>query len=70
VQVAAYESREAAEHLTRVLVERGLEARVDGTARPFRVRVGKYGTRADAVKAAATLKSQGHGGFVTLVSGR
>jgi hypothetical protein len=31
------------------------------------VRVGKYATRADAVKAAATLKSQGHNGFITLV---
>jgi len=33
------------------------------------VRVGKYATRAEAVKAAATLKSQGIGGFVTLVKG-
>ena len=50
-------------------VVRGIQARVDGKTRPYRVRVGKYGTRAEAVKAAATLKSQGIGGFVTLVKG-
>ncbi len=65
--MAAYDAREAADRLASVLVERGLEARVDGAARPFRVRIGKYTTRADAVKAAAMLKSQGHPGFVTLV---
>jgi cell division septation protein DedD len=67
VQIAAYNSREPAQALAGVLVERGIEARVDGTTSPFRVRVGKYATRADAVKAAATLKSQGHNGFITLV---
>jgi cell division septation protein DedD len=67
VQVAAYDSKEAASRMARTLVSRGLQARVDGTVRPFRVRVGKYATRADAVKAAATLKSQGINGFITLV---
>lgn len=69
VQVAAYDSREPASRMMRALKSRGHDARVDGTARPFRVRVGKYGTRADAVKAAARLKSQGVGGFVALVKG-
>ena len=69
VQLAAYNSREPAVNLANLLVERGLEARVDGTVAPFRVRVGRYATRADAVKAAATLKSQGHNGFITLVQG-
>jgi cell division septation protein DedD len=69
VQLAAYNSREPAMNLANLLVERGLEARVDGTVAPFRVRVGKYATRADAVKAAADLKAQGHNGFVTLVQG-
>ena len=67
VQVAAYESREPATRMARLLVSRGLEARVDGKTRPYRVRVGKYSARSEAVKAAATLKSQGIGGFVTLV---
>ncbi|MGH7678862.1 MAG: SPOR domain-containing protein [Gemmatimonadaceae bacterium] len=69
VQLAAYNSREPALSLANLLVERGLEARVDGTVAPFRVRVGKYATRADAVKAAAELRSQGHNGFITLVQG-
>ena len=69
VQLAAYNSHEPALSLANLLVERGLEARVDGTVAPFRVRVGKYITRADAVKAAAELKSQGHNGFITLVQG-
>ena len=68
VQVAAYDSREPATRMARTLVSRGVEARVDGRARPFRVRVGKYGTRADAVKAARNLKAQGIAGFVTVVN--
>ena len=67
VQVAAYDSQEPAARMARMLVARGLEARVDGKTRPFRVRVGKYATRAEAVKAQATLKSQGLAGFVALV---
>jgi len=67
VQVAAYQSREPALNLASVLKERGLAARVDGTSPPFRVRVGKYTTRAEAVKAQATLKSQGQNGFITLI---
>jgi hypothetical protein len=70
VQVAAYETRESADRLVSLLVERGLAARVDGASRPFRVRIGRYTTRADAVKAATLLKSQGHPGFVTLVNNR
>lgn len=70
VQVAAYDTREAADRLVSVLVERGLAARVDGATRPFRIRIGRYTTRADAVKAAAMLKAQGHPGFVTLVNNR
>jgi len=67
VQVAAYDSPEPATRMARGLVGRGLEARVDGKSRPYRVRVGKYATRAEAVKAQATLKSQGISGFVALV---
>jgi cell division septation protein DedD len=67
VQVAAYTAREPAVSMANMLVERGLDARVDGTAAPFRVRVGKYPSRAEAAKAAATLKAQGHNGFITIV---
>ena len=70
VQVAAYDSEEAAHRLAKTLVDRGIDARVDGAVRPFRVRIGRYDTRADAVQALATLKSQGHAGFVTMVQER
>jgi hypothetical protein len=68
VQVAAYDSQEAAQRMAAGLVSRGLEARVDGTTRPFRVRIGKYASRADAVKMAQTLKRQGQNGFVAQVT--
>ena len=67
VQVAAYQSKEPALNLASVLKERGLAARVDGTSAPFRVRVGKFTTRAEAVKAQQSLKSQGQNGFITIV---
>lgn len=67
VQVAAYDSDEAAQRVARLLVERGLDARVDGSVRPFRVRIGRYATRAEAVQALETLRSQGHPGFIAVV---
>jgi cell division protein FtsN len=68
VQVAAFDAPEAASHMAKQLADRRIDARVDGTSPPFRVRVGKYTTRADAVKAAADLKAMGHNGFITLVN--
>jgi len=68
VQVAAYDSREAATRMADLLVSRGLEARVDGTQQPFRVRVGRYATRAEAARMQQTLKGQGQNGFVTQVT--
>jgi len=58
VQVAAYDTRDAAVTLQRSLISRGLEARVVGTTKPFRVRVGYYDTRAKADAAAQQLKSK------------
>ena len=48
VQVAAYDTKSAANRLATKLRGQGLEARVVGTAKPFRVRVGRYATRAEA----------------------
>lgn len=70
VQIAAYNSEEAARRVARILVERGIDARVDGRTQPFRVRVGRYATRAEAAKALASLKSQGHAGFIAVVEER
>lgn len=67
VQVAAYDSREAATRLAELLVSRGIDARVDGTQRPYRVRVGRYATRAEAARMQQALRGQGHNGFVTPV---
>lgn len=48
VQVAAYDTKPSAERLATTLRGQGLEARVIGTSKPFRVRVGRYATRAEA----------------------
>jgi hypothetical protein len=48
VQVAAYDTKPAADRLATRLRAQGLEARVVGTAKPFRVRVGRYATRSEA----------------------
>lgn len=51
IQVAAYNSRRAAVALAQQLQRRGLPARVSGERAPFRVRVGRYGTREEAQRA-------------------
>ena len=65
VQVAAYDTRTAAEGLIAKLKVRGYTARLATTVRPFRVRIGRYDTRADAVAAQERLKAKGIDGFVT-----
>jgi TolA-binding protein len=65
VQVAAYDTRPAAEALIERLKARGYTARLASSARPFRVRVGRYDTRADALAAQQRLKAKGIEGFVT-----
>ena len=64
IQLAAYDTRPPAEQLVRKLAERGVKARVSGTARPFRVRLGFHRTRAEAAKVVAELKARGIIGFV------
>ncbi len=65
VQVAAYDTRPAAEALIERLKARGYTARLASSARPFRVRVGRYDTRADAAVAQQRLEAKGITGFVT-----
>ncbi len=55
-QVAAYDTPEDAERLAKKLNERGYETRVTGE-KPFRVRIGRYPTRAAVVELVAKLKS-------------
>ncbi len=70
VQVAAYDTRDAAAQLQHNLIAKGLEARIVGTAKPFRVRVGYYDTRAKAEAAAAQLKAKQLTVYVTEAEAR
>jgi cell division protein FtsN len=69
VQVAAYNTREDAEKLVERLAARGFQARVVGTAKPFRVWVGRYATRADADAAHQRMRAANIIGFVTEAEG-
>lgn len=67
VQAAAYESRPPAEKLATTLKSRGLDARVYGKTKPFRVRIGHYATRAEAVRAQTAMRAKGvTSSFVTV----
>jgi len=64
VQVAAYDTRKSADALAARLVARGYDARVFGAAAPFRVRVGRWGTHAEAAAALRAMKAKGMDGWV------
>lgn len=54
-QVAAYDTQEDAERLAKKLSDRGYEARITNE-KPFRVRIGRYAHRAEAIDMVAKLK--------------
>jgi cell division septation protein DedD len=58
LQFAAYQTRTEATRLVSKLASRGVTARVVGTTKPYRVRVGRYETRAAAIAAQAQLKAK------------
>jgi len=64
VQVAAFDTRDGAEKLVARLRRSGLAAHVDGTAKPFRVRIGRYATYGEATAALRDLKARKLSGFV------
>ena len=64
VQLAAYNTRVEAEASVQRLLARGMDVRVDGDVKPFRVRTGYFATRAEAAAVLARLKQQGMDGFV------
>lgn len=68
VQLAAFDTRDEAERLVKRLITRGIEARVDGDEKPFRVRVGYFGTRAGASAELAKLKKNGQTGFIAEIA--
>ena len=57
VQVAAYTARQDATSLAANLKGRGFDVRVVGDKAPYRVRIGRYATRADALSALTRMKS-------------
>ena len=65
VQVAAFGTRRDADAMAERLKQRGLDAHVDGSAKPYRVRIGHYSSYADAAKAMRDLKSRKISGFVS-----
>lgn len=64
VQLAAVNTRADADRLVERFRGRGIDARVDGTGAPFRVRTGYFATRALANVRLAELKAKGLDGFV------
>jgi cell division septation protein DedD len=56
IQVAAYTTRADARALEARLRQRGFDVRVMGTRAPYRVRIGRYPTRQDAMTALARVR--------------
>ena len=65
VQVTAYDARPPADRLRASLAAKGWEARVVPAGKMWRVRVGRYGTHAEAAAAAQRLEAQGNRTWVT-----
>lgn len=70
VQVAAFARKRDAEALTTRLKARGFQVRVVGTSAPYRVRVGRYATRADAVAAQGRMRRARVNGIVVEAESR
>jgi hypothetical protein len=64
VQIAAYNAKSQADAMMSKLKKSGYEARVDGTVAPFRVRIGKYATQAQATAVQRSLKAKKITGIV------
>jgi hypothetical protein len=64
VQVAAYTRKRDADAALNRLKARGFAVRVVGARAPFRIRVGRYGTRAEAVAAQGRMRRAGVTGMV------
>ena len=68
IQLAAYNTKAEAERLVTKLASRGVHARVSGSSKPFRVRLGFFGTPGEAATEVAALNARGIIGFVTTES--
>jgi hypothetical protein len=65
LQVAAFNTRSDADALAKKLKAKGIDVRVVGSSKPFRVRVGRYETRAAATTAQRQLKAKKITAYVT-----
>jgi cell division septation protein DedD len=65
IQLAAFNTRPEAEQFAAQLAKRGLTARVSGTAKPFRVRLGFYQTKKEVSAEVSALKARGIVSFAT-----
>lgn len=70
VQVAAYNVRTQADAMVARLKRNGYEARVDGSAAPFRVRIGRYSSQGQASAVQRSLKAKQIDGFVVQADAR
>jgi cell division protein FtsN len=64
VQVAAFERKRDADALVARLRARGFQVRAVGSRAPYRVRVGRYATREEAVAAQGRMKASRVSGMV------
>ena len=64
MQFAAYNDRPGAEQFASVLRGKGITARVEGTVAPFRVRAGRFATRAEAEASAVLWRRPGQPAIV------
>jgi len=64
VQIAAYNVKSQAAAMVTKLKKRGYEARVSGSSAPFRVRIGRYATAAQATAVMRSLKAKQISGIV------
>jgi cell division septation protein DedD len=64
VQIAAYNVKSQADAMVAKLKKSGYEARVDGSSAPFRVRIGRYTSKAQAGAVQRSLKAKQIDGFV------
>jgi hypothetical protein len=69
VQVAAYDTKRAADKAAATLKAQGLEARVVGTEKPFRLRVGRYATRAEAEEASRRVDAIAKSSSIVVIVG-
>jgi cell division protein FtsN len=70
VQIAAYNVKPQADAMVAKLKKKGYEARVSGETAPFRVRIGRYATQAQATAVMRSLKAKQISGFVVKAESR